>query len=67
MKALSVTIQKIWPMLKFLQTDRQTVAQAKKYMPPIFRYGGIKKALTVYMKIHPSEKNVCVKLKLDLR
>ena len=24
MKALSLTVQKIWPMLKFLQTDRQT-------------------------------------------
>jgi hypothetical protein len=25
------------------QTDRQTDGQAKNYMPPIFRYGGIKK------------------------
>ena len=24
------------------QTDRQTDGQAKNYMPPIFRYGGIK-------------------------
>jgi hypothetical protein len=24
MKALSLTIQKIWPILKFLQTDKQT-------------------------------------------
>jgi hypothetical protein len=24
MKALSIAIQKIWPMLKFLQTDKQT-------------------------------------------
>jgi hypothetical protein len=40
MKALSLAIQKIWPMLKFLQrdkqTDRQTDEQAKNYMPPIF-------------------------------
>jgi hypothetical protein len=48
MKSLSLTIQKIWPMLKFLQTetdrqtDRQTDGQAKNYMPPIYRYGGIK-------------------------
>jgi hypothetical protein len=33
------SLQKIWPILKFLQTD----GQAKNYMPPIFRYGGIKK------------------------
>jgi hypothetical protein len=45
MKALSLTVQKIWPMLKFLQTDRQTDGQAKNYMPPIFRYGGIKSEL----------------------
>ena len=25
------------------QTDRRTDGQAKNYMPPIFRYGGIKK------------------------
>jgi hypothetical protein len=25
------------------QTDRQTDGQAKNYMPPIFRYGGIKR------------------------
>jgi hypothetical protein len=24
------------------QTDKQTDGQAKNYMPPIFRYGGIK-------------------------
>jgi hypothetical protein len=24
------------------QTDRRTDGQAKNYMPPIFRYGGIK-------------------------
>jgi hypothetical protein len=42
MKALSLTTQKIWPMLKFF-ADRQTDGQAKNYMPPIFRYGGIKK------------------------
>jgi hypothetical protein len=39
MKYLSLTIQKIWPMLVF--ADRQ----AKNYMPPIFRYGGIKKLI----------------------
>jgi hypothetical protein len=39
MKAPSLTIQKIWPLLKFLLTD----GQAKNYMPPIFRYGDIKK------------------------
>jgi UbiD family decarboxylase len=37
MKTLSPVIQKIWPMLKFLQTDRQTGGQAKNYMPPIFQ------------------------------
>jgi hypothetical protein len=41
---IKLTIQKIWPMLKFFcrQTDRQTDGQVKNYMPPIFRYGGIK-------------------------
>jgi hypothetical protein len=88
MKSLSLAIQKIWPMLKFLnsgsnfkvkvlmvplecschkeytyeipityhlkdmanikvfadrQTDRQTDGQVKNYIPPIFRYGGIKR------------------------
>jgi hypothetical protein len=33
MKALSITIQKIWPMLKFLQTDRQT--DQKLYAPDL--------------------------------
>jgi hypothetical protein len=42
MKSLLLAIQKTWPMLKFLKTDRQTDGQAKNYMPPIFPYGGIK-------------------------
>jgi hypothetical protein len=46
MKAQSFAIQKIWPMLKFLQTD----GQAKNYMPPIFRYGGIKTPENVVRK-----------------
>ena len=33
MKAPSLIIQKIWPMLKFLQTDRQTVQ--KLYAPDL--------------------------------
>jgi hypothetical protein len=33
MKALSLTIQKIWPMLKFLQADRQT--GQKLYAPDL--------------------------------
>ena len=36
MKALSLTIQKLWPLLKFVQINRQTNAQAKNYMPPIY-------------------------------
>jgi hypothetical protein len=51
MKSLSLTIQKIWSMLKFFadrQTDVQTVGQmdrqAKNYMLPTFRYGGINKS-----------------------
>ena len=42
MKALSLTIQKIWPMymLKFLQTDRQTNRPAKNYMPPMYQCRG---------------------------
>jgi hypothetical protein len=39
MKALSLAIQKIWPMLKFLQIDRQT---GQKIYAPIFIYRGIK-------------------------
>ena len=43
MKALSLTIQKLWPLKKFLWTNKRTNGQAKKnYMPPIYRYGGIK-------------------------
>jgi hypothetical protein len=50
MKALSLTIKKIWPMLKVLQTDKQTDGQAKNYMPPIFRYGGIKISKNYFIK-----------------
>jgi hypothetical protein len=54
MKALSLTIQKIWPMLKVFadrqtdgQRDRQT-DRPKNYMPPIFLYGGIKISVYFY-------------------
>jgi hypothetical protein len=43
MKVLPLTIQKIWPMLKFLQKNIQT--GQKHYMPPIFRLGDIKKLI----------------------
>ena len=42
MKALSHTIQKLWPIYKFLRTNKQINGQAKNYMPPINRYGRIK-------------------------
>jgi hypothetical protein len=29
------------------QTDKQTDGQAKNYMPPIFRYGGIKRYFVI--------------------
>jgi hypothetical protein len=32
------------------QTDKQTDGQAKNYMPPIYRYGGIKKTSDVPVK-----------------
>ena len=32
MKALTITNHKIWPMLKFLLTKKQTNGQAKNYM-----------------------------------
>jgi hypothetical protein len=37
MKALSFTIQKIWPMLKFLQTNKQTDRRTgqKLYAPDL--------------------------------
>ena len=41
MKALIVTNQKIWPMQKFLQTNKQTNGRAKNYMCMIYQYGGI--------------------------
>ena len=35
MKALSLTIQKLWPMLRFLQTNKQTDRQTgQKLYPP---------------------------------
>ena len=48
MKALSLTIQKLCPMLKFFpwtnrQTDRQTDGQAKNYMSPNLWFLGGKK------------------------
>jgi hypothetical protein len=67
MNALSLAIQKMWPMLKFLKSgsnfkvkvtrykffaDRQTDRQAKNYMPPIFRYGGIK--ILSFLKSRPT-------------
>ena len=42
MKALTLTNQKMWPMLKFLQTKTQTNGQAKNYMPPIYQCVGLK-------------------------
>jgi hypothetical protein len=46
--SLSLTILKIWPMLKFLQTE----GQAKNYIYPIFRYGGIKIKQTKGDRVH---------------
>jgi hypothetical protein len=34
------------------QTDKQTDGQAKNYMPPIFRYGGITKLGRVISKFY---------------
>jgi hypothetical protein len=55
MKALSLIIQKILPLLKFLQTDRQTkdrwtdgLAINYMYMPPIFLYWSIKMTQDYY-------------------
>jgi hypothetical protein len=39
MKAISLTLQKIWPKLKFLQSD----GQAKNYMTPDLSIRGHKK------------------------
>jgi hypothetical protein len=33
------------------QTDKQTDGQAKNYMPPIYRYGGIKTGSSVFIKL----------------
>jgi hypothetical protein len=35
------------------QTNRRTDGQAKNYMPPIFRYGGIKNVKTVQQPKKP--------------
>ena len=43
MKALLLTIQKLWPIQIFLWTNRRTNGRAKNYMPPIYRCGDIKK------------------------
>ena len=42
MKALSFTIQKLWPWQKFLQINKWTNRQAKNYLAPIYRCWGIK-------------------------
>ena len=42
MKALTLTNQKVCPMLKFLLTKKETNGRAKNYMPPIYRCKGIK-------------------------
>ena len=44
MKALLLTIQKLWPSKNFCaQTDRWTNGQAKNYMPPDLSMWGHKK------------------------
>jgi hypothetical protein len=44
MKALSLAIQKIWPMLKFLQTERRT---GQKLYAPDLSIRGHKKILKI--------------------
>ena len=47
MKALSLTIKKLWP-------DRQTDRQTKNYMPHIYRCGGRKKQMQMFRYIKTS-------------
>ena len=66
MKTLSLSMQKFWPMLKFLQkkgetdkrikrqTDKRKKTQRKNYMALIYRCGGIKLLHNVCIIIHIS-------------
>jgi hypothetical protein len=53
MKALSLAIQKIWPMLKFSQTDRKTNRRTdqKLYAPDLSIWGHKKKS-KAYLPTH---------------
>ena len=39
MKALILANQKVWPMLKFLRTNKRKNGRTKNYMPTIYRCG----------------------------
>ena len=55
MKALLLNIQKLWLMLKFLQTNKQTNGRAKNYMPLVYQCEGIKIYVKPESSYHPEK------------
>ena len=59
MKAVSLTIHKLWQMSEVFFVEKQTDIQGKYYMPLIYRYRGIKIPIKLWKDIYFFLKNKC--------